>query len=520
MIKRQHYLTRLMAPILLLQALNIRAQATTQSPTTNPFPTVSCQSLTKQTPGVEQQLKQYSHLVRNRQCVVLTPNPDDDLDQKIKQIPENTVILFSSGTVQAVTPSPSASPVTEKIQVKYFIRREIVLKDGQDLLGAADDGFEIVIMLHPTYNKKYMVRAGATDNFHFRKTKDSHIRHITFLPTGTGNRRPVDTILFAECFNRRLILENNEFNLPNQAAVDLDCKEPLDASAHPMRPGPGLRFINNTAIGTTINTPTSEYIPDEVININLPAIRNQSKRIAVIGNTFRGKMAKAGEFMLGPGTSMDIFRNTVYIASSTLLGAIAQQGGFVFIGHKDINAELSRYNLAGNEIWVKGTAITVFTPLKLALACNHLQAVIPWQQFKQEFSLKAIHPWPQAAVECTKLMGSSVVMPNLNPTVLTATPTLYTTGQVANIWSAINGSTATACSGLVNLEGLLFFDSEVCSSLIAEYAQVDKTDSSFIMNSSTISTSSTTKVPTSSAGKAIKITGLGVIITLTLLLLL
>lgn len=212
--KLQYYLARFIVPVFLLQALNPEAQVTQP-----PLPTDWCDSLSKQPTGVRQRLDQYSELVRGRKCVVLSSDPRMDSAQLINRIPENTVILLSSHT----TIRPIIHP-TGDTPIDYFINSEIVLKDGQDIIGAADDGFQIVIKLKPSYKEKFMIRVGTRDNFQFEKTKSSHIRHVTFVPKGPRYRSPVNAIVLAECYNRKLIMENNEFLLPYWTAINLDCK--------------------------------------------------------------------------------------------------------------------------------------------------------------------------------------------------------------------------------------------------------------------------------------------------------
>ncbi|WOG30071.1 hypothetical protein [Endozoicomonas sp. 8E] len=495
MIKLQHYTAWLIAPVFLFHTLSLKAQTTTQSSATTSLPT-ACNSLRGQTTGVSQRLNQYSKLVSGRQCIVLTANPADDLSELIKQIPENTVILLSSNTT-----APTVTPATGIIPVKYFIGREIVLKDGHDILGAADDGFIIVITFHSYYQKKEMIRAGTTDNFQFEKTRDSHIRHITFLSTGPKHHRPVNTIIFAECYNRRLIVKDNFFFLPKSAAVYIDCKEPLNASANATRPGPGLLFANNTLRVDTVSAMHHGTIPDGGVYINLPNIMNHSKRVAVIGNLFVGKMAYAGEFNLGPGASMDVFRNraVIYIAEGQ------PQRGFVLTGYANTDAERPLFNLAGNQIYVTGTAITVSTPLTLALACNQLQAVNPWRQLQPQFILKAADPLPLAA-ECETFVSSTVLLPTPGSAAVTATLILFSNGHVMNTWAAINNSPATACSGLINFEGPFFFDSDICQTAIRSPASITDTAS---INAA---------FPSFSAGTTAVTTGLAVITTLAILL--
>ncbi|WP_422138154.1 hypothetical protein [Endozoicomonas sp. ALC020] len=497
MTKLQHYTIWLIAPVFLFHTLSLKAQTTTQSTAITSLPS-ACNTLKNQTTGVRQRLNQYNKLVSGRQCIVLTANPADDLSERIKQIPENTVILLSSNTT-----APTVTPATGIIPVKYFIGREIVLKDGHDILGAADDGFIIVITFHSNYKKKEMIRAGTTDNFQFEKTRDSHIKHITFQTTGPKHHRPVNTIVFAECYNRRLIVENNVFFLPELAAVYIDCKEPLNASDNTTRPGPGLLFENNTLRVDPTSAMHHGTIPEEGVYINLPNIMNHSKRVAVIGNRFVGEMADAGEFNLGPGASMDVFRNTlvIYIVEGQ------PQRGFVLTGFADTDAERPLFNLVGNKIYVTGTAIAVSTPLALALACNQLQAVKPWQQLQPQFILKAEDPLePGLAGECQGFVSSTVAMPTSGSAAVMATSIPFSIGHIMNTWTAINGSTATACSGLINVEGQFLFESYSCQAATASPAAI--TDTTCI-NGAIASSSEVTTLLT---------TGLAVITTLAILL--
>ncbi|WOG30069.1 hypothetical protein [Endozoicomonas sp. 8E] len=503
MIKLQHYFARLIVTVFLLLALSLQAQ-TTQTPTTIHPAAVACDSLSGQTTGVQQRLNLYSSLVSGRQCVVLNANSTKDFAQLINRLPENTVILLSSEAVTNVTtpiPSVTPDPASGITQINYPIGSAIVLKDGQNILGAANDGFEIVIKNDAGYTDEQMVRVGNPYNFQFGETEDSHIRHVTFLPTGPKLPRPINVIVLAECFNRRLILGNNVFHLPYESAVNLECREHLNAAQNDSRPGPGLLFVNNTVTGNTVPTHIKDLTPERGIRIRLPAIKNQTQRVAAIENIFQSTMAGAGEIMLGAGTSMDVFRNTVNISNVGLTfkelagqGKLIQ-GGFILIGHTSKIEEPPLYNFAGNQIRVTAAAIVVSDSIQLALACNHLQAGSPWQK-PTNHSLKAVDPLTLAD-ECERSANSTVGMATGSP------PTLC---QIVNTWTAINDSTVTALTGLSNVEGQFYFDSAAC--------MADAQPSSSITNT----TFTTSPVPTSSSGTAPVTNGLGVIVTLAILL--
>lgn len=345
MAKLQRYLARLIVPLFLFQALSIPAQTTSQSSTVTPSAitptsTTSCDDLLRpailalQTTGVQQRLNQYRKLVKGRQCVILSANPSKDLSELIKQIPGNTFIVFSSNTAPAVTSSPTATSVTGKTPVEYFADHEIRLKNGQDIIGAADDGFEIVIRDRPIFEGRHLIRVGTANKFQPAYTGDSNIKHITFRPTRNNKRLPIDSIIFAECYNRKLIVEENVFYPPVRAAVIIDCKN-LDASVNERLQGPKLQFADNRIIGERYDSIFDKLfpyiIPDQGLFINLPAIVKQSEKIAVFGNIFEGNIAEAAEFRLGPGTRMGIFKNTINISNvgNTTRYSVRKGGSFL-----------------------------------------------------------------------------------------------------------------------------------------------------------------------------------------------
>lgn len=585
MIKLQCYLARLIAPLLLVQTLSLQAQSTSVSPSTEkPLSTELCEYLSPQSMGVDRQISLYSDLIYNRQCIILKANPTENLNKLVERIPENTVILLSSETVPTPTPSlvtssvsasasvyaptpanisfpadasvntnttsnpvvqsnsttampsSSASSVPVKTPVEYFIDDEIRLKDGQDIIGAADEGYEIIIRDRPGYMVRYMVRVGAPDNFRFGERRSSNIRHVIFSPTRENNFPSVESIIYAECYNRRLILEENVFHIPSRAAVNLDCKEPLNLSVFYWHRGPSLEFANNTIIGKKYTTLQrrliADVIPDQGILINLPAIRNKSGLLAVIGNTFRGDMAEAGEFRLGPKASMDVFKNTVDISNDGITNLDpVRKGGFVFVGTTENETRFPLFYLIGNQIKTTQTALTISGQVALNLVCNHLQAIRPWWQPLERFSLIAAHITLDDMTKqrlCEKVMSSPDVWP-------------IPTQTTVNIWTAINDSPATACTGLVNLLGQFFFATEVCqkvntfSGFIAgSNAFLDASNISTVVTTHSSSTTSlsnssstislptpssinTTVVPTSSARRAAVTSAIGVITTLAIL---
>ncbi|WP_448218083.1 hypothetical protein [Endozoicomonas sp. 2B-B] len=493
MISQQRFLTRFIAPVFLLQTLIQQLEASTQSSTTpssQSLPTVSCDSLldprthSKHSTVVQQRLRMDSELVNKRQCIILSTNPAENLNELIERIPENTVILLSSEVVMPTTPSPSVSslhtttPAPVVTPGEYFVNSAIRLKNGQDIIGAAENGFEIMIKDRPGYEDKYVVRIGTTDNFQADETKNSNIKHVNFQPDRENNHPSIDSIVFAECYNRKLILEGNIFHLPIRAAVVLDCRKSLDASANGEIRGPGLQFSVNLITGEKYNTINNHYfphlIPDHGIFINLPEIRNQSEQLVVKSNSFTGNMAEAGEFRIAPGSSMDIISNEVNISNAGFTRRDpARKGGFVLTGDIEgseiIEAGLPRFYMIENHISVTWTAITIWGGLELNLICNHLQAVNPWWQPLKPFSLKAVHKSLEDLSEqklaehkvrelCERPLSSSILM---------STPTPHTNNPMVNTWTATNGS--SACRGLFNLEGELFFDTEICQPVAPPY---------------------------------------------------
>ncbi|WP_257282006.1 hypothetical protein [Endozoicomonas sp. ISHI1] len=534
MIILMRHLAQLFALLLLSQPPGLQAQNTTQfvAPfSTSPAATVPCKTLAGNTTGVHKRLNQYSELVRGRQCIVLYADPTEDLAQLIERVPENTVILLSSRTPPTrtppsrtthsmtpptVKPSSSVTSATGKILINYFIDSEIVLKDGQDIFGAADDGFEIVISPGENFLDQYMIVVGKRSTFQFGEIKDSYIGHLTFWPIEPKGYNPIHSIFFGKCYSRRLIIENNVFHLPNWIGVRIDCYRSLDASASGLRSGPGLKFVNNTVKGETIRESKVTFIPLRGIFIQLPNIKNQTAELAVIENTFQGKMAEAGEFILGPGGHMDIFRNTVAINNTgktsreIIRGEVQRTGGFGLIGHTDTNAEPPQFNLVGNQIEVSDTAISVEAQIELTLACNHLQAVSPWRQKQQKYSLKAMNPLPLAG-ECNNALSSNVGMTTLPPTLC----------QIVNIWTAINDSSVTAISGLTNLEGQFYFDPSICPTVTSPPAVISSTPAGqndtdeilILFECQNV----TDDITSSSAGRTSATTALGIMTTLSLL---
>ncbi len=466
---KHHLLAQLVVPLFLLMAFFAQAR-TTQSPNVNsspattssstapysPLPTVLCDSLTGQTMGVIQRLTQYTELVKGRQCIVLAADPTgetEDLSETIKRAPEGTVILLSSETVPtASSTSTSSLPSVGKIPVEYFIDKGIVLKNGQDIIGAADDGFEIVIRVDAGFRDLSMVMI---DDMHdFDKTRDSHINHVTFQPVGPDNNVGAYSIIYAGCYNRKLIVENNLFHVSvRRAGLYFSCADPLDASVKS-----SLLFANNTMIGTSTLFGVKDIFPK---GLDIDYSGTQLQKIAVIENIFQGRMARAGEFYLPAGSSMDIFRNIVDINNNMpdkkpLPTRLARfRDGFFLRGNYDTKVNLlpPLFNLAGNRIRSKNSAIGIEGHIKLALACNHLQAVNPWRQDPpswwwrpQQYGLKAVDPQPLAG-ECEGTKDSAGAM---------VTPTSAKVCQVFNTWTSINGSMTNPLSGLDSLDGQLF----------------------------------------------------------------
>ncbi|WP_257282004.1 hypothetical protein [Endozoicomonas sp. ISHI1] len=505
MIKLHYHLAQLIAPLFLLQVLSLGAQnavkPTTPSGTTYPTK-VLCDSLIGQPSGVRQRLSQYSELVRGRQCVVLSADPTKDLAQLINGLPDDTVILLSSSTTTTMTPSPSVATVAGKTPVNYFVGSEILLKNGQDIIGAADDGFEVVIMPDKSYSNRYMLRVGDYVDFKFAETKDSNIRHITFRdnsPEGHTLKR-VNSIVYGECHNRRLIMENNVFHLTESIGVRLECRGTLDASANNLRTGPGLLFANNAFKGESYSLISNlDFIPLEALAVSYPGIKHQSEKLTVIDNVFQGKISEVGHFTLGSGSRMNIFRNIIDVDNSGttyhewIMGHSAHKHGFALAGltdeyadadaDSDSDAEPPLFNVAGNRISVKNTAINIDGELKLALPCNHLQAVKPWRQEQHKYSLIAIDPFPLAG-DCKKPLRFHQ----------RATKPQSAFCKIVNTWTPTNGSPAGTISGLTNLEGQFYFNSASCQ------------------------TSTSTRISAAIKGTTVTMTALGIMTTLALLL--
>ncbi|WP_257288503.1 hypothetical protein, partial [Endozoicomonas sp. SESOKO2] len=485
---------------------------TTPSQTTA-SPIVLCDTLTGQTTGgVQRRLNQYSNLVRGRRCIVLTADPAEDLAQLINGLPEDIVILLSSNSVPTsvptMTPSSSVTPVSGKTPVNYLIHGEIVLKEGQDIIGAADDGFEIVIMLDESYRAYNMIVVGDSGNSIFGETKDNNIRHITFRPNQPKGRRRTNALVSAWCYNQSLIIAHNVLHLPDWVGVKLDCRQPLDASISDSRSGPGLLIANNTFKAETFNVGGTDLIPMEAVVVITPTIKNQSQRVAIIDNTFQGKLSEAVEFSPGPGSSIDIFRNRIDIDNTGttyreyMMGRSIKKSGITFEGITDADAEPPLFNLAGNRILVRNTAIDILGRVKLAMACNHMEGIHPWRQEQHQYSLKAVDPLPLAR-ECKRSLSSTVGMATTRPPALC---------QIVNSWRAVEASPANYVSGLSNLEGQFYFDPAICPTVASPSA---------VINSTNINSTKDTgddDIATSSAPATVATTALSIMTTLALLL--
>ncbi|WOG30077.1 hypothetical protein [Endozoicomonas sp. 8E] len=425
------------------------------------------------------------------------------------------------------------------------------MKNGQDIIGAADDGFDIVIEDRSYFKYRHILRVGYPESFKPEETKDSHIRHLAFSPWKRSIHHPIESIVFAECFNRKLIIEDNLFVSPAKAAFALDCKKFSDASDSTRNPGPNLLFANNKIYGgkySWIMDNTYYYVTQEQgILINLPSIINQSDRLSVIGNTFEDHIAQAAEFRLGPGSKINVFNNIVNISNAGLtIRSSARKGGFVLVGPTHSPSKLPVFFLAGNRIKVTRTAINVRGQIGLTLACNRLQAFNPWWQPLKQSSIRAM-PAPLGEVSgvCASLVGPTTVMPTsgpdstvvisastpnatlamstltpnstvvmstpaVNSTVAIPTPTTHGSIRFANTWTPINNSSSTACAGLANFEGQFFFYSEICQPFTL------RSGSGSASASVANTTSSSLLTPTKAAGTTAEINGLGVLASLVI----
>ncbi|WP_252178080.1 hypothetical protein [Endozoicomonas sp. 4G] len=472
-----------------------------------PRPTVLCDFLTGQSMGVQKKLDQYKDLFSGRQCVVLSADPAQDLSALIKRTPPNAVVLLSSETVSgpsatssgssATSSVPSTTSVTGKTPVEYFTDHEISLKDGQAIIGAADDDSEIVIRDRPGFKHHHLIRVGAKDDFQLSDTRDSHIKHITFRPARNDGHHPIDSIVFAECYNRKLMVEDNLFHGPARAAVTLNCAKFLDASAANWIQGPNLRFANNRIIGEKYDSMVDQRVPHDILNqglfIHLPAIVKQSGQLSVISNTFEGNMDHAGVLRLATGSYIRVRENLIDISNvGSASGDSIDKGGFVLSGPVKDTVVPAVFYLAGNQIRATQTAIAVKGELALALVCNHLQGTRAWHQPQQQFSMKALSKMPKDVSNVCRNLVSSTALPTTPPS----------GNRLANTWTAINDSLETPCCGLTNFEGQFVFDTEVCQP--GTVTCLTDTDA--------------TAAPTSSsAGTTAVTTALGIITTLSIL---
>ncbi len=242
--------------------------ALTLTPTSTPTstPTMSppviyytaCNALADQPAAVTRVVDSLTEDLQRGNCAVLRFGEFDNIAPVINSLPENTTIILSSEPLI----SPTASTPAQALA--FMASSELILKNRQHLLGA-DEGNEDVLFITPqSFSDMHMVSVGNGLSFRNSKNETSLIRDIHFKPYKDASRDTVDSIIFAQCYNRLLRVEGNTFTLDRRASVFLDCKQsnsevPAPASLQTtneqmdgsIRGGPGLQFNSSVKMQQT-----------------------------------------------------------------------------------------------------------------------------------------------------------------------------------------------------------------------------------------------------------------------------
>ncbi|WP_252178081.1 hypothetical protein [Endozoicomonas sp. 4G] len=192
--------------------------------------------------------------------------------------------------------APSVSPVPgKKSESKHYINGPITLKNGHEIIGAPDDGFEIVIEDRVTFYGEEMIKIGKQNSFTFPEIRDSRIKLITFKPMNACGGG-LNSIIDAKCFNRKLIVEDNKFIFHQREAVLLlVCSQSIQPIKGFAFTGPILKFTNNVITSETFiftDGIRRVFLPETVLLVNLPNVKGESDTLHFSGNTLSGKLAR------------------------------------------------------------------------------------------------------------------------------------------------------------------------------------------------------------------------------------
>ena len=503
--------------------------------------------------GVKTALRGLDTELTRDNCIIIRQGQFSDNTEIINSLPENTVILLSSDQVseqpvmemtssmalegepeptfttssmgqQNFTTTPSASTsVTNNVQMatpaqsvtstsapfiqptpslippspgvinrEFSLSKPIKLKNGQHILSAAEDGFRVVLKEANDFEGGHMIEIGTSaENFMdvVDEIDSSVVRGITFEPVRGDGRRSVDSIFYAQCYNRDLLVLDNHFTLDARASVYLRCSysfendivgSGLELYSRPM--GPGLDFSGNTVRGDQYQTARRTFTPDEALLIYLPNIQGlQDDLLVVRNNTFEGHMIEAIEAHIGLNSKLRITGNTIHInTSGKPFGsrghdADFHKGGILLRGlnggqNRD---ELPLYLLADNDITTqdsgaKDRVITLLDQLQLGFSCNRLEGTRPWKQKNNPPAVYTafydLSPYCDSVADTlTSMATMTTSMPSVSPTPAPS-PVAVPAINIMNTWSASGSAMFGACEGLVHLVGEIQFETAMCES--------------------------------------------------------
>ena len=273
-------------------------------------------------------------------CAILKVGQFNDLAEGIENLPENTTIFLTSDVMSDVMsnvtsivtstpviqvqatrtetlllPAPSPITVPEGRAPKvYSISKPVTLKNGQHILAATTSESEIILSEAEVFVGMHMVAIGSK-NMNMSETDTSVIKGITFEPFERSGRDSVDSIIYAQCYNRDFWVLDNDFILDTRASVYMWCKQLVnnDGDADPV--GPGFRFTGNTIEGDGDGDGKS-FSPDEGLLIFLPDIQGLKNRLCIENNTFTGEMVEGIEASIGLNSTLMVAGNKINISNT------------------------------------------------------------------------------------------------------------------------------------------------------------------------------------------------------------
>ena len=306
-------------------------------------------------------------------CAILKAAVHPDLSPVINSLPENTTILLVPDS------TPEAMPLNA--------RSVMDLKNGQHMIGVSGDDSDVLLITPVDFDGRHMVGIGTANSFNNGEQETSVISGIHFKPFKDDQRDSVDSIIFAQCYNRLLIVDSNTFTLDRRASVFLDCKRsnigvtpppalltPTEQITSDLRGGPGLQFINNNVIGDDEH---SNNAPGEGLFVYGPGVFNlpEALQARIEGNHFSQSMKVAIE--VETGSNATIHNN---IINETLLTETVRNFiGIQLIGVGNIDP-LPIYDVSKNTIGLDGNCVQLKRELVFSFSENQMNCNSPWSQ--------------------------------------------------------------------------------------------------------------------------------------------